>query len=192
MMTTTVLLLTTYGYAFLFPLSIFEGPILTVIGGFLSTMGIMNAFAVYLVVVAGDVVGDLIFYIVGRTGGVWFHQVSSFFRITPEKIEQATRFFNTHSKKALVFSKVFHGVGVAGLLAAGMLKVRYKQYLLVCGAVSIVQSAILLLLGVFFGHLYVQISRYLDFFAASMSVLAVALIVVFILYKTKGLSILGK
>lgn len=185
-------LLTHYQYLILFPISIIEGPIITVIAGFLTTLGIMKWFVVYFVVVLGDIFGDALAYTTGRVGGNWLAKYSAFFRVTPEKLEQAKSFFDTHHHKAIFLSKVFYGVGTAGLMAAGMLKIRYSRFMLTCFVISLLQAAMFLAFGVIFGHLYVEISKYLNYYAAIMSVIALVAVVIFILYKTKSLSIFGK
>lgn len=54
-----ILLLTAHKYLFLFPAAVVEGPIVTVIAGFLSSLGIFNIFIAYAVVVVSDIVGDI-------------------------------------------------------------------------------------------------------------------------------------
>lgn len=61
-------LLTAYKYFFLFPIVVVEGPIITVIAGFLSSLGYLNIIIAYLVVVAGDIVGDSAYYAIGFYG----------------------------------------------------------------------------------------------------------------------------
>ena len=185
-------LLASYQYLILFPISVIEGPIVTIIAGFLTTIGIMKIAIVYLVVLLGDVFGDTIAYFAGRLGGVGLSIFETFFRITPKKLEHAKRFFDTHHNKAIVASKVFYGVGTAGLIAAGVLKIPYKRYITTCFFTSVLQSAVLIFTGIIFGHLYIQIDRYLGYFVAGAIVIVLAMFVLYILYKTKGLGILGK
>lgn len=61
-------LLLTYKYIILIPLSIIEGPIVTVICGFLVTLKFFNPFLVYVVMVLGDIVGDGLIYYMGYSG----------------------------------------------------------------------------------------------------------------------------
>ncbi len=146
----TLALLGEYGYLLLFPLAIVEGPIITVLAGFLVTLGVLNPFIVYAIVVAGDMVGDSWLYGVGRVGGKWLDRVSRFFRVTPEKLEQAKGFFDTHHHRTLILSKLVHGIGAAGLIAAGMLRIPYRRYVFVCVLISLAQSCIFLLIGILF------------------------------------------
>jgi membrane protein DedA with SNARE-associated domain len=50
-----------YKYFVLFPVTIFEGPIITVIAGYLSSLGFLNFYVAYGVIVLGDTVGDILF-----------------------------------------------------------------------------------------------------------------------------------
>jgi membrane protein DedA with SNARE-associated domain len=50
-----------YKYFVLFPIMVVEGPIITIIAGFLVSLGHLNGLAAYAVLVAGDVTGDSIY-----------------------------------------------------------------------------------------------------------------------------------
>jgi len=170
-----ILLLTKYGYFILFPLAAIEGPIVTIIAGFLSSLGIMNVFIAYAVVMAGDVVGDSGLYWVGRSGSALF---SRYFEKRHEKIERVKDYFKVHERKAIALSKLFYGIGITGLLAAGSLKVPYKRYITICFFTTAAQSVALIVIGALFGHAYIQLNRYLNYYAAATIV--VGLIIIFI------------
>ena len=59
-------LLFTYSYLILFPLVVVEGPIVTIIAGFLVSLGFMDFIPTYLTIVSGDLVGDFVYYSAGR------------------------------------------------------------------------------------------------------------------------------
>lgn len=173
-MTQTFALILQYKYAVLFPLSIIEGPILAVIGGFLASLSIFNALIVYAIVVVGDIVGDGVLYFIGRFGGGHFlRRFGKFFKITEEKAAAAKELFAAHHKKSLVLSKILHGIGISGLIAAGSLKIPYPKYFLTCLSVSVLQSAVLVAVGFFFGSAYIQIGKYLDYYAVAAFIVAV-------------------
>ena len=185
-MSQIILLLIKYRYFILFPLSIIEGPILTVIGGFLVTMGYLNPFIVYPIVVIGDIIGDSIFYALGRwSGGPFIKRFGPRIKMTPEKIEQVRNYFQKNHKKALVFSKLVHGIGSAGLLVAGGLKIPWRRFVVTCGTVTIIQSVILLFLGILFGHAYNQIAVYLNYYAAAGTLVALIIATYIVLSKIR-------
>ena len=175
-MESLVLLLTKYGYFILFPLAIVEGPIITIIAGFLASLGLMNVFIIFAIVMAGDIVGDSGAYMIGRSGGALF---SAFFKKHSDKLERAKKYFETHHNKAIVLSKLIHGIGITGLFTSGSLKIPYKRYITICFFTTTVQSVILLTIGILFGHAYVQLNKYLNYF--STTTIIVGLIIIFII-----------
>lgn len=181
-MESLVLLLAKYGYFILFPIAVVEGPIITIIAGFLVSLGIMNVFLVYAVVMAGDIVGDTGVYMMGRSGGALF---SRYFKKHAEKISKAKAYFEVHRHKALVMSKIFHGVGVTGLFTAGMLHIPYKHYITVCFITTTVQSIVLVTIGILFGHAYIQINKYLNYYAASTIIFGAIIIFIIAIKKLK-------
>jgi len=174
-------LLLTYKYFIVVPLSIIEGPIITVICGFLVTLKVFNPIVVYIVIVIGDIVGDAMVYYIGYKGKKYLH----FLRISETKIEAAKQYFKDNHKKALVASKLAHGIGFTGLMAAGASRVPYIKYFKTCAIVSVVQSAILFVFGVLFGHAYLQIGRYLNDYAGAMTAIVLIVALFFIIRKYK-------
>jgi len=170
-------LLLTYKYLILVPLAIIEGPIVTVLCGFLVTLKVFNPFVVYVVMVLGDIVGDGGIYYLGYSG----KRFLKYFKITEEKLENAKKYFHENHNKAIAMSKLIHGIGFTGLVAAGASHVPYKKYFKTCALISIIQSFVMLMIGILFGHAYVVIGKYLNYYAAGVSVVAlIALLVVFI------------
>jgi membrane protein DedA with SNARE-associated domain len=174
-------LLLTYKYIILAPLAIIEGPIVAVVCGFLVTLKIFNPFLVYVVLVIGDIVGDGGIYYIGYSG----KRFLKYFKITEEKLEKAKMYFHENHKKAIFMSKLAHGIGFTGLIAAGASHVPYKRYFKTCMLISIVQSAVMILIGVLFGHAYVQIGKYLNYYAAGVSVIVLVIILFVFIRKYK-------
>jgi membrane protein DedA with SNARE-associated domain len=180
-----VVLVTTYKYALLFPLSILEGPIVTVIGGFLTSIHIMNWLVVYCVVITGDIIGDTFYYSFGRWGSRFFKKHGHRIGITPEKLESAKQHFINHHHKAIIASKLFQGIGVSGIVAAGILKIPYVRFIKTCLVISFVQSAIFLVIGIFFGKAYEQIGLYFNNYVAITSLIILVAITLIILFTIK-------
>jgi len=172
-------LLLTYKYLIVIPLAIAEGPIISVICGFLATLGFFNPFLVYVIMVMGDIIGDGIFYYIGYKGKRLFR----YFKISEEKVEKAKIYFENNHKKAIAGSKIMWGIGTAGLVAAGALHVPYKRYFRTCALYSLLQSLIMILLGVFFGQAYEIIGKYFNYYASVVSILAIAVLLYFIFIK---------
>lgn len=185
-MSETITLILAYKYYILLPLAIFEGPILAAMAGFLVSTGHLAFLPVYFIVVLGDFLGDLFLYAVGRWGRMRIlKNFGKFFKLTEEKLENAKNYFNANQKKTLIFSKIIHGVGITGLVAAGSLQIPYWRYLKVCFSVSVVQSAIIIVLGILFGSAYLQLINYLNYYFATTIIVAVLVIIYIIFRKVK-------
>jgi len=165
-------LLLTYKYLILIPLAAIEGPIVTVAAGFLVTMDIFNPFLVYVVMVIGDIVGDAVIYYIGYSG----KKLLGFFKISEEKLEKAKVYFRDNHKKAMITSKLLHGIGFAGLIAAGASHVPYRRYFMTCALISVIQSLIMLVIGMLFGNAYVIIGKYLNYYVAVASLIILTIL----------------
>lgn len=176
-------LLLTYKYAILFPLAIFEGPIITVVAGFLVTLGFMDIFLVYIIVIVGDFIGDTILYGLGRWGKNLIYKYGYYIGASMSNLEKVKNLFAEKHTKAVVMSKLFHGVGAAGLVAAGTLSVPYYRYIRTCFFIAVLQSAVFLFIGIVFGHAYLRIANYLDIYAETIWITALVLFVLTIIYK---------
>lgn len=172
-------LLLTYKYFILIPLAILEGPIISVVAGFLTTLQIFNLTIIFIIILIGDILGDGIFYYIGYKGKRLF----KYFNISEEEIEKAKIYFQENHQKAIASSKIIWGIGTAGLVAAGALQISYKKYFKTCAFYSIGQSLIMVLLGVFFGQSYVIIEKYFNYYTAIVSMLALIILIFFIFIK---------
>jgi len=174
-------LLLTYKYLILIPLAIIEGPIITVVCGFLVTMQVFNPFLVYIIMVLGDIVGDGLIYYLGYHG----KKLLKYFKVDENKLEKAKTYFHENHKKAIIMSKLIHGIGFTGLVAAGASHVPYKRYFKTCAIISSIQSLVMLLLGIFFGNAYTVIGKYLNYYAAAVSVVALGVVLFVVIKKYK-------
>jgi membrane-associated protein len=179
-----ILLLTAYKYLFLFPVAVVEGPIITVIAGFLSSLGIFNVFIAYGVLVAGDIAGDVAYYELGYYGRQKFvTRWGRFVGITQERLEQLGKHFDKHASKTLIIGKLSQGIGGAILLAAGMAKVPFRKLVLYDFLPTLPKTLILLLIGYYAGESYVKISSYFDYAAIGTVAAAVIFVVVYFVMR---------
>jgi len=152
-----------FKYPLLFPIAVFEGPIVTVIVGFLVSLSKINVLAAYLIIIVGDLVGDTLYYIFGRSGGrKLVKKWGVKFGITPEKLEHIESHFKRHPGKTLILGKMAHGLGGFFLTAAGLAKMNYGHFLFYNFVPTVFKTLLLLSLGYYFGNAYSQISKYLD------------------------------
>ena len=182
---TVISWLLAYRYAILFPLVIMEGPIVTILAGFLASLGQFNLFICYPLIVAGDVLGDLFMYAQGRWGGKpaverWGRR----FGIKPEIIARLEEHFKKHPGKTLIFGKISHFFGGPVLIAAGMARMSLSEFLWFNFLATLPKSLFLLLLGFYFGKAYVKFDKFLTFAGwAAAALVALCLIAYFVIKK---------
>ena len=175
-----VALLLTYKYLLLFPIAVLEGPIITIIAGFLVSLGKMNFFLAYMFVVLGDVVGDFLYYAIGRWGGKPFLvRWGKYLGVKEKHVEKIEKTFLEHSKKTLLFGKFSHAFGLLVLFSAGIAKEDIFEFLWVSTAGTMVKSMALLLVGFYFGYAYTKINTYIDYY---VYVVIAAVVIIGVLY----------
>jgi membrane protein DedA with SNARE-associated domain len=167
------LLLSGYTYVFLFPAAVIEGPIVTVLAGFLSSLGYLSFWVAYGVILLGDLVGDSILYGLGYYGRKKLvDRWGRLLRITNGRIETLEHHFEKHAGKTLTIGKLSHGIGAVVLLTAGMAKVPFSRFIWYNLIATLPKSLILLLIGFYFGSAYTKINTYLNYAAVGTFIIA--------------------
>lgn len=153
-----------YSYLILMPIAIIEGPIITVIAGFLSSLGVLNLLLAYLTVVIGDMIGDALYYSIGYFGREKFiARWGKYIGLKMERVLKMESLFENRGKAILIWGKITQVFGVLVLVSAGIGKYKFKDFMLVNFIITIPKAAILLLVGFYFGQAYVKIKQYLDY-----------------------------
>lgn len=170
-------LLYTYSYLVLFPLVVLEGPIVTIIAGFLVSLGFMDFIPTYLTVISGDLAGDVLYYSAGR----WWlnsmvNKVFSFFKVDIKKIERLEKTIKKHKGKVLFFGKLSHAIGGVILFAAGIVKLPFNEFFAFNLLATLPKSLILLGVGYFFGSTVSNFGKYLNITVLALFVFTILLV----------------
>lgn len=177
-------LLLTYKYLILLPIAIIEGPIIIIIASFLASQGILNIFVVYVIAVLGNVIGDCIYYSVGRIGRYTFiAKYGHYIGITSERIKSTEEHYKNHFLKTLIIAKITEAPVVPTLVAAGVSRVDARKFVLVSIALEMVKAVVIVLIGYYFGKFYVKIDGYFKDSILAFGIIFVLLILLIIVYK---------
>jgi membrane protein DedA with SNARE-associated domain len=147
-------LLSNNAYLVLLPLSIVEGPIVTLASGFLISIGQLNPLFAYGVVVAGDLIGDAILYSLGRWGG---DRVLSAWRKnsrTAARVRNVKDQLLSKADRVLIVGKLTHTIGAPVLFAAGMVRMPFARFMMVNLGATLLKSFILIVAGYWIGSSY--------------------------------------
>lgn len=170
-----------YKYWIVFPIAIFEGPIIIIISGFLVYLGVLKLYIVYPLLVLADTIGDSALHFIGK---YWrrsprIKRFANFFGYTDSSEEFLVRHFEKHKAKTFLLGKFSHGLGSSVIIAGGIAGVRYTEFLFYSIVGTSIKTVLLMILGYYVGNSYQKIDGYLQ--VISFSVIGLA--VLFILYK---------
>ena len=183
-----------YKYAALFAVVAVEGPISTLIAGYLSSLGLFDFWTAYIVAVAGDLASDAGYYTLGRFGRERFvKKYGHYVGITPDRITALEKHFDNHGGKMLIFGKIADPLSSTIQTISGMTRMKLSTYATYNVAATIFKSFILILVGFYFGEALHQadiIRRTVGITAIVIGILIVA--VYFIYRKTKQEELLEK
>ncbi len=157
-------LLISYRYLIFLPLSVFEGPVVTVVAGFLSSLGIFNIVLVYILAVIGDIIGDLLYYCIGILGRKRLKSRGKFLWISQDQVEKFSSYFKNNSKKVLLFGKWTHAPGLGVLISAGIAGIPIKEFFWINLLGTLPKVLVFLIIGYYFGYAYAKINGYFNYF----------------------------
>jgi membrane-associated protein len=160
-------LLEKYKYLLIFPIMILEGPIITVISGFLASLGKLDPYYAYPLLVIGDFVGDVFHYGFGKyfQKFSFFQKALNFLGYDDEREKMIEEHFRKHSGKTLIASKISHGIGGFVQIVAGMVGVDFWEFMKFSFFGTVPKILILFFLGYYLGSSYVKIDTYFDYTA---------------------------
>lgn len=159
-------LMQNYGLWLLAPVAVLEGPIITVIAGYLAHIGAFNPVATYIVVVLADLVGDVAFYFLGVTGMAWLP--ASWRRrlgLSDDRLDLLVDHFLAAGGRTLIVGKLTHSLGALALVAAGMARMPFLPFLWYNFVATLPKSLFFLLLGYSLGVAYQNVNGYIFWFS---------------------------
>ena len=151
-----------FKYLLIFIGGIIEGPVLAIATAFLLRSGLFELLPLFLALALGDLVGDAVWYYIGRHfAGPVLEKHGRFLTLTPEMYEKIKAKFHKHHSLILFGSKLTMGFGMAlgMLMTAGAAKIPFRSYMFWNALGEIIYLAALLGIGYSLGHLYVVIEK---------------------------------
>lgn len=174
----------TFGYPSLFLIMVIEGPIITIIGAFLASLGFFNVWIIFLLSLLGDISGDIILYALGYFGGSKIlARAEKLLKVSFTTIDKLRRLFTLHGQKTIFYVKSTTGLCWITFILAGTLKMNFKTFLRASFWGGIVWSGLLVLIGYFFGYAFEKINVYLKYAGIIITLAVVSFIFFMTLYK---------
>lgn len=179
------LLMQSHGLWVVGPLAVIEGPIVTVIAAWMAKSGYMGLMSVYWVCVLGDLLGDGMYYWIGRAGPKvlperWLNRMG----LTEARQIALTDHFAEKGGKTLLFGKFTHSTGLPIMLASGAARMDFRAYMWWNLLGTLPKTAVFVAIGYALGSAYSAVDTWI--WRGSLGLGAVALLVVFWLWRRKS------
>jgi membrane-associated protein len=171
-------ILQTYGLWLLFPLAVVEGPIVTVIAGWLARLGMLPLVPTALVLIFADLVGDVLLYSLGRSGlGMLPHRWRDRMGLRPDRLADLAAHFDTKGGRTLILAKLTHSLGFAALVTAGAARMPVVPCLWFNLVGTIPKTAALLAIGYAVGEAHVAINTWIGWGSVLIGIAGIGLLI---------------
>ena len=151
-----------YGYVIVFFGTIFAGEIVVLAAVFLATLNILNIYLVILFSLAGVIVADNLWYLVGTKLKIFLNYFKKYFggNKYQKKLTLFGEKFHNNYRYYLVMSKFIYGFRILTVLTSGYQKIPYKKFLVfnLIGTVS--EMTIIVFFGYFIGISWTYLGQY--------------------------------
>jgi len=179
-------LLPYWGYPAMLLFMTVEGPIVTIIAAFLSSLGYFNVFAVFGLSVLGDVLGDMVLYSIGYFGGqIALLRAEKILKIKESIVEKIQEKFRTSGAKIIFYVKATTGLCYITFIMAGTARMQLTKFVKYSILGGLVWSSFLVIVGYFFGYAAERISQYIKYAGIIIFAGAVLFFIGLTLYKRK-------
>ncbi len=146
-------------YFLLIPAALLGGPIVSLLSGSLVRLGYLAIVPTYLCLMGGELIGDVLWYWIGYGFGERFvNSLGPYVGVTTRHIHVVKKLFHKYHDNILFLSKLTTGFGFAivVLFTAGLARAPFWRYLSVNIVGQIIWSGVLLIIGFFLSHLFLQ------------------------------------
>jgi membrane protein DedA with SNARE-associated domain len=178
-------------YIILFPLALFEGPVLALFVGFLVRFGYLEIFAAYFIMVAGDFFPDSLYYYIGRLAHTkgWIEKLAKKFTSKNSTIVEnravIDNLWKNHGKKMMLFSKQAYGLSTVLLISAGTANMSYRRFLKYAFPITLAQYIVFIGLGYLLGYSYAIAGPYITYMRWLLAAVAIGFIVAYIFIQKR-------
>ncbi len=185
-MNSTILnLLMIYRYWILFPLAVFEGPIVSLVTGFLIHIGALSFWPAFVILILGDIIPDSILYFIGYWGGNTklvqkLISSSDFFN---KHFDSVGKLWTEHGRVTMFLGKLAYGMALPFIVSAGIVKIPFKKFISYTIPVTILQYGIIISIGYSSGKLYAAAGKYVDLFYFTIAILIIAIAAIYLVAK---------
>ena len=169
-------------YILIYILAVAEGPFLAMIMGVLIRLGHFYFIPIYVIIMCGNLTGDVLLYYAGmRYGDGFMRRIGKYLGITEERVEKMKVAYTRYHEKILFFSKISNGLGFAVivLFTAGIVRVRFTKFMIINIVGEGIWTGMLMCIGLFFSNWYIQVNNVLG----RIGIVTITIFIAYIFYR---------
>ncbi len=173
-----------HGYLLYFVAAVIEGSLVTTAAGVVAGLGFFNIYFVILISIAGDLVGDITYYVIGKySHNILNSKFFKFFGLHSDKLKEMEDILHIHTTKALVLIKLSPLIGPPGLICVGAVKIRFKKFLKTITIISTIKALLFSAIGFYSAKSYLGLSRFLNHSGYAIAGLVLIVVLIQFLYR---------
>ena len=135
-------------YVVLAALVAVEGPIATLLGAAAASAGLMRPGWVFFAASAGNLTADSLWYTLGYIGKIeWILALGHRIGVSRERLENLQHHIRKHTARILFFAKLSVSLVIPSLIAAGLVKARWRNWFPYVFAAEMIWTGSLVLIG---------------------------------------------
>ena len=182
--------LQTSGYGIMFILMLIEGPVITYIAAFAASLGIFNVFYVLILSFFGNLIGDLIFFFIGRVGKESSVQRYVHKSINATRMGKLKIYLERNPGKTIALIKLTPFLPVPGLILTGTSNITLKKFIMYSALINIIYCLSMVILGFYSGVAFLTIAKYVKYieYLIGGTVLLIAIVFFFLRFVSKKVS----
>jgi membrane protein DedA with SNARE-associated domain len=154
-----------------------EGPVATLLGAAAASAGLMRPWLVFLAAATGNLTADSLWYSLGYAGKLeWVMHFGRRLGLHPNILERLEQGMHEHAAKILFIAKLTVSFMIPSLIAAGLVKVRWRRWFPALFAGEMIWTGSLMLVGYFATEAIKQVQQGVEYLILGLSLVFIVFI----------------
>jgi membrane protein DedA with SNARE-associated domain len=147
-----------------------EGPVATLLGAAAASAGLMRPWLVFIAAAAGNLTADSLWYTLGYAGKLeWALRFGRRLGLKPDILERLEQGMHDHAAKILFMAKLTVSFMIPSLIAAGLVKVRWRSWFPALFAGEMIWTGSLMLIGYYATEAIKRVEQGLEYLVLALS-----------------------
>jgi membrane protein DedA with SNARE-associated domain len=160
-----------WSYFILAILVLIEGPVATLLAAAAASAGLMRPTLVFISAAIGNLSADTLWWLLGYAGKTeWIHSLGRRLRIRESLIEHLKHNMIKHATRVLFLAKVTVSFSIPALIAAGLLRVRWRRWFPALVGAEILWTGSLVLIGYYATEAMKRVERNLEYAVLAVTI----------------------